>query len=122
MSNSQLVKLPSRFDYGYHKQFNETCSELINSAEVNEIILDFTIVEYLDSSALGMLVMMQKKASNSSKKIKIKNVKGATEEILRMANIQRKVNYEKHCRNFPLVTSSTIKWICFIRIQTIRAR
>jgi HptB-dependent secretion and biofilm anti anti-sigma factor len=93
MPNSQLIKLPSRFDYGYHKQFNETCSGLINSGEVTEIILDFTIVEYLDSSALGMLVMMQKKASNSAKKIKIKNVKGATEEILRMANIQKLIEF-----------------------------
>jgi HptB-dependent secretion and biofilm anti anti-sigma factor len=93
MSNSQIVKLPSRFDYGYHKQFNEICSGFINSAEVNEIVLDFGIVEYLDSSALGMLVMMQKKASNSFKRLKIKNVKGATEEILRMANIQKIIEF-----------------------------
>lgn len=93
MPNSQTIKLPSRFDYAYHKQFNEICTGHITSAEVNEILLDFGIVEYLDSSALGMLVMMQKKATNLSKKIKIKNVKGATEEILRMANIQKLIEF-----------------------------
>lgn len=93
MSNSQVVKLPSRFDYAYHKQFNQTCSELMNSEQVNEIILDFGIVEYLDSSALGMLVMLQKKASNAFKKIKIKSARGATEEILRMANIQKMIEF-----------------------------
>lgn len=93
MSNSQVVKLPSRFDYAYHKQFNQTCSELMSSEQVNEIILDFGIVEYLDSSALGMLVMLQKKASNAFKKIKIKSARGATEEILRMANIQKMIEF-----------------------------
>ncbi len=93
MSNSQLVKLPSKFDYAYHKYFNETCGLLINSDDTTEIVLDFILVEYMDSSALGMLVMMQKKASNAHKKIKIKNAKGAIEEILRMANIQKLIEF-----------------------------
>lgn len=93
MSDSQLVSLPSRFDYSYHKQFYDVCTEYLNKDEVKEIILDFMHVEYMDSSALGMLVMMQKKTSNLMKKIKIKNARGATEEILKMANIQKLIEF-----------------------------
>ncbi len=93
MSDSQLVSMPSRFDYSYHKQFYDVCTEHLNKDGIKEIILDFTHVEYLDSSALGMLVMIQKKTANATKKIKIKNARGATEEILRMANIQKLIEF-----------------------------
>jgi anti-anti-sigma factor len=93
MSDSQLVSMPSRFDYSYHKQFYDVCTEHLNKDGIKEIVLDFTHVEYLDSSALGMLVMIQKKTVNATKKIKIKNARGATEEILRMANIQKLIEF-----------------------------
>ena len=91
MSESVNFMLPERFDYSFHRQFNEGCNDYIANANLNEIILDFSRVGYLDSSALGMLVMVQKKASSAAKKIKIKGAKGATAEILRMANIQKMI-------------------------------
>ncbi len=93
MSESVNFMLPERFDYSFHRQFNEGCNDYIANANLNEIILDFSRVGYLDSSALGMLVMVQKKASSAAKKIKIKGAKGATEEILRMANIQKMIEF-----------------------------
>ncbi|MBK8188587.1 MAG: STAS domain-containing protein [Cellvibrio sp.] len=93
MSESVNFMLPERFDYSFHRQFNEGCNDYIANANLNEIILDFSRVGYLDSSALGMLVMVQKKASSAAKKIKIKGAKGATAEILRMANIQKMIEF-----------------------------
>jgi HptB-dependent secretion and biofilm anti anti-sigma factor len=93
MSDSQLISLPSRFDYAYHKPFYDVCTEHLNKDGIKEIILDFTHVEYMDSSALGMLVMIHKKTINVMKKIKIKNARGATEEILKMANIQKLIEF-----------------------------
>jgi anti-anti-sigma factor len=93
MSDSKIVNLPSRFDYAYHKQFYDDCASGLNAAEIKELVLDFLHVEYLDSSALGMLVMMQKKTANAMKKIKIKNARGSTEEILKMANIQKLIEF-----------------------------
>lgn len=93
MSESVNFILPERFDYSFHRQFNEGCNDYIANANLNEIILDFSRVGYLDSSALGMLVMVQKKASAAAKKIKIKGAKGATAEILRMANIQKMIEF-----------------------------
>lgn len=89
MSELETLRLPSRFDYSYHRQFGEMYAPLIDSAECKEIILDFSQVEYLDSSALGMMVLLQKKFSSNNRKIKIKGARGATEEILKMANMQK---------------------------------
>lgn len=93
MSESVNFTLPERFDYSFHKQFNEGCNDHIANTNLKEIVLDFSRVGYLDSSALGMLVMVQKKAVNSGKKIKIKGAKGATAEILKMANIQKMIEF-----------------------------
>ncbi len=89
MTDTKSISLPSRFDYSYHKAFTEAYSELLNSKAISQIIVDFSRVEYVDSSGLGMLVMLQKKAAAQQKKVKIKGAKGATEEVLIVANMQK---------------------------------
>jgi anti-anti-sigma factor len=89
MSDIETLRLPSRFDYSFHRQFGEMYAPLIDSLSCKEIVLDFTQVEYLDSSALGMMVLLNKKFSGQGNKIKIKGAHGATEEILKMANMQK---------------------------------
>lgn len=89
MSELETLRLPSRFDYSFHRQFGELYSPLIDNLSCKEIILDFTQVEYLDSSALGMMVLLQKKFATNNRKIRIKGARGATEEILKMANMQK---------------------------------
>lgn len=93
MSESKSFSLPTRFDYSFHKQFNDKCNQLIEDSNVSEIVLDFGLVEYIDSSALGMLVIIQKKASNSGKKLKIRRARGTAEEVLKMANIQKLIEF-----------------------------
>lgn len=89
MSDVEIIKLPTRFDYSYHRQFGELYQPLVDNSGCKEIVLDFTQVEYLDSSALGMMVLLQKKFSGDNKKVKIKGARGATDEILKMANMQK---------------------------------
>lgn len=89
MSEIEFIRLPSRFDYAYHRQFGDIYGPLLLNPDVKEIVLDFSKVEYLDSSALGMMVLLQKKCSAENKKNKIKGARGATEEILKMANMQK---------------------------------
>lgn len=87
------VVLPNRFDYGYHKEFQRQCTEHIESKTIDGIIFDFSRVEYVDSAALGMMMMWQRRASASNKKMFIKGAKGATAQILEMANMQRIFEY-----------------------------
>jgi len=89
MSQVETIRLPSRFDYSFHRQFSDLYVPLIDNASCEEIILDFSQVEYIDSSALGMMVLLQKKSSGNNIKVKIKSARGATDEILKMANMQK---------------------------------
>ncbi|MES2825744.1 MAG: STAS domain-containing protein [Pseudomonadota bacterium] len=61
MSEQKIIRLPGRFYYNYHRTFSDAYSKFLDEISVTEIVLDFSLVEYLDSSALGMMVLMQKK-------------------------------------------------------------
>ena len=62
MSNIKVISLPERFDFYYHKKFTSDYQDILTLPEVNHIILDFSRVLYLDSSALGMMVLLHRKA------------------------------------------------------------
>lgn len=89
MSETETLRLPSSFDYSYHRQFSDQYTAFIESGTCKEILLDFSQVEYLDSSALGMMVLLQKRASALNIKVRLKGARGATDEILKMANMQK---------------------------------
>jgi HptB-dependent secretion and biofilm anti anti-sigma factor len=89
MSEVESIRLPSRFDYSVHKQFSDTYLPMLDNMATKEVILEFSLVEYLDSSALGMMVLMQKKMFSKNIKVKIKGARGATDEILKMANMNK---------------------------------
>jgi HptB-dependent secretion and biofilm anti anti-sigma factor len=89
MHEELTLNLPSRFDYTYHTTFLAEYTSVLEGSDTNVLVLDFRQVNYLDSSALGMLVMLQKKYTAAEKKVKIKSARGATKEILTMANMQK---------------------------------
>lgn len=93
MSSHAMVLLPNQFDYAYHKEFQRQCTEHIDDITVDGIVFDFSRVEYLDSAALGMMMMWQRRAAAVNKKMMIKGAKGATAQILAMANMQRIFEY-----------------------------
>ncbi|HCS66118.1 MAG TPA: anti-sigma factor antagonist [Cellvibrio sp.] len=93
MSSFAKVLLPNQFDYAYHKEFQLQCTGYIDDANVDGIIFDFSRVEYLDSAALGMMMLWQRRAAAAHKKMMIKGAKGATAQILAMANMQRIFEY-----------------------------
>lgn len=93
MSEQVTIVLPNRFDYGYHKEFQRQCASHIDNESIKSIVFDFSRVEYVDSAALGMMMMWQRRAVASHKKMMIKGAKGATAEILDMANMKRIFEY-----------------------------
>ncbi len=90
MSSAEIILLPKRFDYSYHRQFGECYTPLLENAHCKMIVLDFSEVEYLDSSALGMMVLLQNKfVGKQNRQIKIKGARSATLDILTVANMQK---------------------------------
>ncbi len=91
MSEKALL-IPERFDFGYHKEFTDQYQKLLEENSITEIALDFSRVSYLDSSALGMMVLFQKKAKGKNVSVRIRGARDSAKEILEIANFDRLFN------------------------------
>ncbi|WP_114416466.1 STAS domain-containing protein [Marinospirillum perlucidum] len=89
MSDVKVARLPEKFDFSFHKKFNEDMDAALKDQAIKEIHLDFSAVNYLDSAALGMIVYLHKKSSAVNKSVRIIHASGTAEEILKVANIER---------------------------------
>lgn len=87
--SEKTIHVPERFDFSYHKQFTDQYQSVLSDTNIKEIALDFSKVGYLDSSALGMMVLFQKKAKLMNIKIRIKGARESAKEILQIANFDR---------------------------------
>jgi anti-anti-sigma factor len=87
--SEKTLQIPERFDFGYHKNFTEQYQDALTTGGVTDIALDFSRVNYLDSSALGMMVLLQKKAKAQNINVKIKGAQDNARDILNIANFDR---------------------------------
>ena len=81
-----VVRLMGRFDFSAHRDLRDSCSTLLESADVRELDLDMGGVEYMDSSALGMLLLLKERADAASKRVALHNYKGTVRQVLDIAN------------------------------------
>jgi anti-anti-sigma factor len=81
-----VVRLQGRFDFSAHREMRECCGKLLESGEVRELDIDFGGVDYLDSSALGMLLLLKERADAASKRVALHNCKGTVRQVLDIAN------------------------------------
>lgn len=89
MTEHSTIRLPERFDFGYHKQFNAQYEHLLTDPTLKVLDIDFSQVQYLDSSALGMLVLLAKKFTGKPVQLSIRGAHGTARDILEMANLAK---------------------------------
>jgi anti-anti-sigma factor len=81
-----VVRLQGRFDFSARREFRDCCGVLLESGEVRELNLDLAGVDYVDSSALGMLLLLKERADAVSKPVALHNCKGIVRQVLDIAN------------------------------------
>jgi anti-anti-sigma factor len=59
---------------------------MLGSKDIRELEIDLGKVEYLDSSALGMLLLLRERAENSRKRVMLSNCRGTVKQVLDIAN------------------------------------
>ena len=81
-----VIRLQGRFDFSSHRDFREATETALADAGSREISVDLSAVDYLDSSALGMLLMLRDKARSADKAVLLSNCRGAVKQVLDIAN------------------------------------
>lgn len=88
-SGKARISLNGRFDFSAHREFKNCYEPTLKAADVTELEIDMGSVEYLDSSALGMLLMLKEKAGSSNKRVSLTNCKGSVRQVLDIANFAK---------------------------------
>ncbi|WP_320822526.1 STAS domain-containing protein [Reinekea sp.] len=82
--NTITLKVSGRFDFSSHQEFRQIYEAV--SAEVTHYTVDMADATYLDSSALGMLLLMRDHAGGDNAKIEIVNCNEDVKKILTISN------------------------------------
>lgn len=85
-AGTTVIKLEGRFDFNTHREFRGAYDPLVANVEVKSVVVDFAGVDYLDSSALGMLLMLRDKLTGAGKEVVLQNVRGNVKQVLDIAN------------------------------------
>lgn len=68
-NDKAVIALKGRFQFGSHRDFRKTCDDALKNPAVKTIEVNMSGVEYLDSSALGMLLLLRERANSQKKKV-----------------------------------------------------
>ncbi|MBL8439139.1 MAG: STAS domain-containing protein [Zoogloeaceae bacterium] len=88
-SDRCVIQVAGRFDFNAHREFRDAITKSLAQVGVPQIQVDLGEVGYLDSSALGMLLMARDKARSAGKTVSLINTRGSVRQVLDIANFGR---------------------------------
>ncbi|WP_225772775.1 STAS domain-containing protein [Pseudomonas sp. Marseille-Q5115] len=81
------IRIDGRFDFGCHQAFRDSY-ERVNT-KPSSFIIDLKDTNYLDSSALGMLLLLRDHGGGDSAKVRLINASADTRKILAISNFDK---------------------------------
>ena len=84
-----VIRLKGRFDFSTHRDFRAAIEQSLQEPYTRKIRVDLGGVDYLDSSALGMLLLLREKLAAVRKEAELTGVTGAVKQVFDIANFAR---------------------------------
>jgi anti-anti-sigma factor len=91
MTHSSTVSLhpATRFDFNSFRDFRKDYDAALENPSVRLLIVDMKNVQYIDSAALGILLLLRDHAISANKTVEIHNLHGIAKDVLEIANFQK---------------------------------
>lgn len=83
------IGLSGRFDFNGRKPFREAYDPFLSDAGVRSIEIGLREVDYVDSSALGILLLLRERAEEAGKKVVLVGARDTVAKVLTVANFKR---------------------------------
>lgn len=83
------IHMKGRFDFNVHRSFKDAYDPLLHQNGVSSLEIDLGEVEYLDSSALGMLLLVRERAEAQGKPVVLSHPNSTVAQILDIANFRK---------------------------------
>jgi len=87
VSNQLVISIDERFDFSLHQQFRDCYSQVHQKGL--EYILDLSKTKYMDSSALGMILLLKDHVEMYASTLTIQNPSETVSKILEIAQFHR---------------------------------
>lgn len=84
-----VISVPSRFDFRRLQDFHSAIDQAVAHAPGDEIVVDFARTDYVDSAALGMLLILRDRARGHSKSVVLTAARGSVSNVLKIANFSK---------------------------------
>ncbi len=78
------IRIEGRFDFSTHQAFRNAYEH--ENREVQDFVVDLSDTTYLDSSALGMLLLLRDFAGGDASRIELRNCNNDVQRILTISN------------------------------------
>lgn len=85
--SEMTLKIDGRFDFSQHQVFRAALEKA--GSAVRGFTVDLSGSEYMDSAALGMLLLLLEKVGGSRERVKIINPNPNVRKILEIANFDK---------------------------------
>lgn len=79
------LSVSGKFSFSLRHKFSAAYKPLLESSNIQIFEIDMSHVEYMDSSALGMLLLLKEQANEHHKRVNLVNYHGVTQKILKIA-------------------------------------
>ncbi|GAB4254280.1 MAG: STAS domain-containing protein [Methylomicrobium sp.] len=81
------IRTPVKFDFSVHQDFRKAIDW--NQKEIKTIVIDLQATDYLDSAALGMLLILRDKMNDDKNSVHLIHAKPEVIKILKIANFDQ---------------------------------
>ena len=91
-SKQLVIMINDRFDFSLHQAFRDSYSAY--AGKQLDYVLDLSGANYMDSSALGMILLLKDFVETNTSKLVIRNANESVRKILEIAQFHRLMTIE----------------------------
>jgi len=81
------ISIKGRFDFAKHQEFRDSFGQI--NKQLNSVVVDLKEATYLDSSALGMLLLLRDHAGGDESDVRLVNSSSDVRKILAISNFDK---------------------------------
>lgn len=83
------LALEGRLDYSNTVNFHSRCNSLITSPEVRHLVFDCTRLNYIDSSGIGALMVVNDRVAREGKTLELRHCSSDVKKVLKLVNLHK---------------------------------
>ena len=87
--SAATIIMKGRFDFSAHRSFRDAYEPLVKGKVYTTLEINLADVVYMDSSALGMLLLLHERAQVDGKEVVLSRANSTVSQILDIANFNK---------------------------------